>query len=525
MPLLMGVDIGTSSVKAQVVDDQGRRRALCSQAVEYARTGGGAEFNPDCLWERVAAAIQGALSAVESPREVVAVSCVSVGESGVLVDGGGEVCCPSLAWYDPRPRQQMAELAEEFGEEELTRRSGMRLSPIAGLCKLMWMRDHRPDALERARHWLHVSEFAAFRLCGVAASDFSHAGRTLLLDFADKNWNGRLLADRGLPDHLLPPILDNGAALGLILPDVADALGLSRECQVAVGGHDHIIGMLACGAFDADTMLDSIGTAEAVALPIPTPLTDGSWPGLGIEQGMLKFGEESLCYLVSGLQAASASIDWFRENLSDDDDFATLAGAANKAPPGSNGVLFLPYLRGISPPHPQPGTHGIFLNLGSDAGRGEMYRALLEGLAFDARKMADLLLRLARLDSLPGRIVVSGGSSQNRLLLQIKANVFDRPLQVSADPQSVSLGAAMLAGLGGGVFPNWRESVRCAGPTTTSVLPDQEQIAHYQAQFVQDYLPAVTGLQSMVGLRPGEKTIHRNLCSNHPTGELSCFVE
>lgn len=365
----------------------------------------------------------------------------------------------------------------------------------------MWMRDHHPAALEHAQHWLHISDFIAYRLSGVVATDFSLAGRTLLLDLVGQCWDTGRLRDLDLPDHLLPPLIDNGATIGTVRDEIAALLRLNNDCCVVNGGHDHLIGALACGAFDGDALMDSIGTAEAVMLPISALINDNRQALWGVEQGMLRLDGEPLHFLIGGLNTASASIDWFRRELADQAEYADLSAAANEVPAGADGVLFLPYLRGVSPPQARPGNFGAFLNVGIRASRAHLFRAVVEGLAYDGRKMADCLIELARRQRLPERVLVTGGSSQNELLMRLKANVLQRSLNVVTSPQSVSLGAALLAGLGAGVFSDWRDGIRRAGASTRTVTPDSQQASLYQTLFEQSYLPTVIGMHAMVGLQ------------------------
>lgn len=498
-PLLLGIDVGTSAIKVQVIDSSGSTRAEASRVCAYRKVAGnGSEFRPDDIWRLTAEAIEEALDKLEDRYSVVAIACVGVGESGVLVDSSGAVCCDSLAWYDPRPVAQMAELIDRYDPQELTRQSGLCLTPLAGLCKLMWMRDHHADALNRARHWLHMSDFIAYRLSGTAATDFSLAGRTLLLDLEDQCWDLARLRELSLPSHLMPPITDNGATIGTLSSAVAVQMGLSSTCRVANGGHDHLIGALACGLFSSDALMDSMGTAEAILLPVPSPIDDPRRAEWGVEQGMLRLDGEPLYFLGAGLNAASASINWFRQELADNQDFDDLSARADQVPVGSKGVLFLPYLRGMSAPHSEDGCHGAFLNIGTHIDLAQMFRAVLEGLAYDARKMAECLIALAGLETLPERILVTGGSSQNKLFVQIKADVCERHLNVVVAPQSVSLGAALLAGLSAGVFSNWHDAVDRAGAATESLTFNKPQASLYRTMFQERYLPSANGLHAMV---------------------------
>ncbi|MEP3275716.1 MAG: FGGY family carbohydrate kinase [Stappiaceae bacterium] len=510
-PLLLGIDAGTTAVKVHVIDATGSSLVQTSQRLDYIHTAdNGIEFDPEALWQQTLVAVKDALGQLENPRDVTAIASVGVGESGVLVDEDGNAICHSLAWYDERPVAQMQQLVERYGEDYLARRSGMRVTPIAGLCKLMWMRDHHAEALAGAKHWLAVSDYIAFRLCGVAATDFSLAGRTLVLDLVKACWDTDMLREQHIPVHLMPPLVDNGVPLGVIRTEISDSLGLSEDCTIVLGGHDHVVGALACGVFDNDVLMDSLGTAEALLLPTKKMIEDDVPPSYGVEQGMLRIAGEPLYFVLGGLNAGSASVEWFRKELADEADYDEICSAANDVVPGANGVLFVPHLRGLSPPQSQAGSHGAFLNIGTWTDRPHLFRAVLEGLAFDARKVAECMAGLVGRQSLPKRIFITGGSSQNELLMRLKAHVFGRTLDVLTLPQSVSLGAALLAGIGAGVFSHWREAVERVGASVFPVPPDAEQIAFYQSRYECNYLPTVNCLQPLVDLQTSNKKISAN---------------
>ena len=214
------------------------------------------------------------------------------------------------------------------------------------MCKLLWLRENEPEAYSRTATWLNVADFMAFRLCGVAATDFSLASRTLALDLHNLRWSDELLEEVGIPPDLFAPLRESGSALGTVTREAAEPTGLPEGACVAAGGHDHVCGALAVGVSETGTMLNSLGTAEAIFLPLKRPLTDPRVGNQGYTQGAHVAGQY---YVFGGQYTSGASVEWLREVL-DGVDYDTLISEAEEVPPGSLGAFFLPHLRLANPP-------------------------------------------------------------------------------------------------------------------------------------------------------------------------------
>jgi xylulokinase len=232
-------------------------------------------------------------------------------------------------------------------------------------------------------------------------------------------------------------------------------------------------------------LLDSMGTAEALTLTMAAPGRDPMLGREGCNQGVVRVGRP-VYYAFAGLPTSAASVEWFRSAQGDAPDHATLIAEAAAVPPGSHGTLFLPHLRIGSPPWPDPVARGAFLGLSDTTSRGELFRAVLEGMALDAAHVLGIVLR--RLAApVPERIVAIGGSTRNALLLRIKASLFGRPLQVAEAAECSGLGAAMLAGLAAGLFPDLAAARAAMGPAFREVPGDDGWAARDRARLAAAY--------------------------------------
>jgi xylulokinase len=439
---------------------------------------------------------------------VASIAVASVGEAAVALDSRGDPTGDIIAWFDGRARPQAGRLGRAVGQERLFGLTGLSLQPIFGLCKLLWLRENEPEAYSRTATWLNVADFMAFRLCGVAATDFSLASRTLALDLHNLRWSDEVLEEVGVPPDLFAPLRESGSALGTVTREAGELTGLPEGACVAAGGHDHACGALAVGVSETGTMLNSLGTAEAIFLPLERPLTDPRVGNRGYTQGAHVAGQY---YVFGGQYTSGASVEWLREVL-DGVDYDTLISEAEGVPPGSLGAFFLPHLRLANPPYDDPAARGVFVGLRTDMGRGALFRAVLEGLAYDSRNSLEPLLAHADLEGL-WAIHAIGGATQNRLLMRIKATVLNQVITISGVEEATSLGAAILGGVGAGVYDDIPAALRELRYDENPVEPTPDEVAFYDAAFRKVYgrlYPSLRGVHHEIeDLQPGKVTSAR----------------
>ncbi|MGH3144437.1 MAG: FGGY-family carbohydrate kinase, partial [Rubrobacter sp.] len=321
-PLLIGADVGTTNIKVLAFDRSGRAvaRASSSTPTSYPRPGR-AHHDPEDLWAAFAKTLREVTDRLGDPRRVAGIAVASLAEAAVPLDDQGRPTHDIIAWFDGRSGPQAERLDREIGRDRLFALSGLSLQPIFGLCKLLWLQENEPDAFSRTATWLNVADYVAFRLSGVPATDYSLASRTLALDLRRLEWAGDLLEEVGVPPGIFAPLLQGGSRLGSVTPEAAKATGLPQSAGVAVGGHDHVCGALAVGVTEAGTMLNSLGTAEAIFLPLERPLTDPEVGHQGYAQGAHVAGQY---YVFGGQYTSGASVEWFRDALGGGADYDAL---------------------------------------------------------------------------------------------------------------------------------------------------------------------------------------------------------
>ncbi len=499
-PLLIGVDLGTTSIKALVFDPTGQIMAQASvrTPTHYPRPAW-AYYQPEELWQSTVTALRQAIDRLEHPGRIAGIAVASMAETGVPIDAHGQPTCDAIAWFDRRTQPQVEWLARTIDRDRLYALTGLPLQPIFGLCKVLWIKKNRPDAFARTRSWLNAADYIAYRLCGVPATDYSLASRTLAFDLQRLQWADDLLGEVGISPALFAPLLPSGTCLGPVRRGPARETGLPETARVSTGGHDHICGALAVGVTRPGAMLNSLGTAEAIFNPLSHPLTH---PEIG-RQGYT-IGAHVVSgryYILGGVYTSGACIEWFRETLGNGADYATLIAEAEAVPPGSLGVCFLPHLRLANPPHVDPRSRGAFIGLSTDVKRGVLFRAVLEGLACESRHSLQAHLTHPGVET-PRDICAIGGGTRNRLLMQIKATVLNRTIAIANADEATALGAAVLAGLGAGVYPDLPSALSRLRYTRTPIHPIPDQVDTYETHYQQVYRKVYPTL------RPLHHTIH-----------------
>lgn len=472
--MLLGIDIGTTNIKSCAYDERGRQLAFARRPTPTRRlSGGGAEYDAREIEQ---AAFETTREVIEKTGSPEAIGVASMAESGFLIGADGEPLTPAIAWFDGRTAPQAARWEERIPAKELFRRTGLRAEPLYTATKLEWLRENMPQSWKDARLWLGMSEYLAFRMTGKAGTEASLAGRTLLFDVGRGRWDEELCSLAGVHPGLLPPIYPAGATVGMLTKAAADRISASEGTPVAVCGHDHICGAFGAGATAPGEIADSIGTAEACLLTVEEPPLDEAGYALELPVGCHVLPDTH--YVAATLAYSGGMIGWLKELLGDsDEDLDRWTREAESLAPGEGGVCV---------PVPDGGNGVTFSGLRvGEARPAHLLRAALEGLTLEVH--AALKPALRAVEIIPVKITMTGGGSRNRLWNQLKADVSDLPVQAVPDMECVARGAAMLAGIGTGIFPN-AESVPAPDPAPAVIEPAGNHAA-YERLYSEVYRP------------------------------------
>ncbi len=484
MSCMMGIDVGTTGTRTVIVRPDGRVLGAATgdhQPMRMAKPGW-AEQDPEDWWQATIRAVRAALNAASvTGNEIIAVGLSGQMHGVVLLDKTNVVLRPALLWCDQRSQEQCDWITQRVGGERLIQ---LVLNPaLTGFSapKLLWVRDHEPQVYQRAAHFLLPKDFVRFRLTGEFATDVSDASGTLLFDVAHRVWSREVLTALDIDSALLPRAYESPEITSQITRETALMTGLKTGTPVVAGGGDQASSAVGNGIVLPGLTSATLGTSGVIFSYTETPRLDphgrihtfchavpGRWHVMGVTQG------------------AGLSLRWFREHLGEAETwYARQSGAdpydliikeAEKIAPGSDGLLFLPYLMGERTPHLDARARGMWFGLTAAHTRGHMIRSILEGVAFSLRDSLEIFKEL----QIPvQQIRASGGGSRSPLWRQIQADVYGKDLATLQESEGSAFGAALLAGVGGKVYSSVEESAKEAIQVREHVEPDRAHTATY----------------------------------------------
>lgn len=486
MTYILGLDIGTTSVKTCVYDENSRivARANCPTPVTFPRPHW-AEHDPEALWVGVVESIQKALQQLPQPHSLAAVAVASMGEAGVPLDAYGQPLFPIIAYYDTRANEYVEFWQSRIDSVKVHAISGQIIRPPFGVMKLLWLRDHYPALFQHITCWLSVGDYILYRLTGVYATDYSLASRTMLLDQRSHQWSQALLSIAEISENMFPEVHPSGTQIGVISSIAAAQTGLPMGLPVVTGGHDHLCGALAVGVTEPGQALVSLGTAAAFIAP------DSAFHGGG---QTFQHNLSNYCHVArnryvtqGGLSAAGGALTWLSKLLQGGSTaYDRLDVAASESPLGARGLVWLPYLRGSGTPQRKATDRAALIGLRELHTTGDIWRAKLESLAYWVQHTIEAVEQAT--DRSIQQLTLIGGVAKSRVFPQILADVTNREVLLPHVVEATACGAAHLAGQAVGI------AMKLPAPTP-SVTPHARSAVLYTRMYNEVYLPLAVMLQ------------------------------
>jgi xylulokinase len=447
--LFLGIDVSTTGAKALVIDEKGVVLATATTALTLQTPRPlWSEQDPHEWWAGTARSIQKALAdAGAQGSDVAAVGLTGQMHGLVLLGKGDEVLRPAILWNDQRTGAECDEIRKRVGRAELIRITGNDALTGFTAPKILWVRNHEPEVYAKARRVLLPKDYVRLRLTGVPAMDKADGSGTILFDLAKRHWSAEVLAKLDIPTEWLPPTFEGPEVTGQVSRAAAEETGLAAGTPVVAGGGDQAAGAVGAGAVTPGVVALTLGTSGVIFATTAKALVE--------PEGRL----HAFCHAVPGAWhfmgvtlSAAGSLQWYRDTLAPGESFDALVAEAASAPAGSDGLLFLPYLSGERTPYPDPSARGAFVGLTLRHRRAHMTRAVLEGVAFSMKDCAALLAG-AGLGAV-SQVRVAGGGAKSALWRAIVASVLGAELVTVNSTEGAAYGAALLAGVGGGAWPD-----------------------------------------------------------------------
>lgn len=444
---VIGLDISTTAAKALVLDRTGAVRATGSS--EYPCDSPHplwSEQDPELWWGGAVAAIGAAMaSAGIEGRDVAAIGLAGQMHGLVLLGDGGRILRPAILWNDQRTEAECHEIREIVGKERLIALTGNDALPGFTAPKLLWVKRHEPEVWAQVRNVLLPKDYVRYRLTGEFAIDCADGSGTLLFELARRDWSDGVVAELGIDPEWLPRVYEGPEVTGVVDEQVAVGTGLRAGTPVVAGGGDQAAAAVGTGAVEPGILSVSLGTSGVVFATTEGPLIE--------PEGRL----HAFCHAVPErwhamgvMLSAAGSLRWYRDALAPEMDYSDLVAEAGEAPPGSDGLLFLPYLTGERTPYPDPLARGAFVGLTIEHRRAHLTRSVMEGVAFGLRDSLALMDEVGLTRS--NEVRVTGGGSTSALWRQILADVLATSVVTTSTTEGVAQGAAMLASVAAGWF-------------------------------------------------------------------------
>jgi xylulokinase len=500
MKRLLGIDVGTGGTRAVLLDETGR--VVSAADAEHAAMAspkiGWAEQDPGDWWRAACVAIKECLT-----KGGVASGAVdAIGVTGqmhglVLLDEQGEVLRPSIIWCDQRTEEQCREITRRVGAQRLIKLVANPALTGFTLPKILWVREHEPAIWARVRTALLPKDYVRFRLTGAKATDVADASGTLLFDVVNRWWSAEMLKIFDIKPELMPKVLESPEIASHVSKEGAAATGLREGIPVAAGAGDQAAGAVGMGIVAPGDVSATIGTSGVVFAATSKPVLE--------PEGRI----HTFCHAVPGrwhvmgvTQGAGLSLRWFRDQFFAKDGrketYDELTREAGKAPAGSDGLLWAPYLMGERTPHLDPNARGALVGITAQHTRAHVIRAILEGVAFSLK---DTFTLFGALGVPVKSIRLGGGGARSSLWQQIQADVYGMPVDLLVADEGGAYGAGLLAGVGVGVWPSVDEACKRAVHVAKRVatIPQNVELMERQYQEFRKIYPALRSVTRASG--------------------------
>lgn len=474
----LGIDVSTTATKALLIDTTGEVTAVASTEYPFETPHPlWSEQDPALWWDGAQKSIRAVLAkSGVSPASIRGVGLTGQMHGLVLLDEAGNVLRPAILWNDQRTQAQCDTIHQRIGREKFIQISGNVALTGFTAPKILWVAENEPEIYRRARHILLPKDYIRYCLTGEYAMDKADGSGTVLFDLRQRGWSSEILDALQIPTEWLPPTFEGCEFTGGISPQAAGLTGLEAGTPVAAGGGDQAAQAVGVGAVEPGIVGLTVGTSGVVFATTPSALIE--------PQGRLHAFCHALpdaWHFMGVMLSAAGSLQWYRDTLAPGVPFDALVNEATDIPAGSEGLQFLPYLSGERTPYPDPHARGAFIGLSIRHSRAHMTRAVLEGVAFGLKDIFTLVQN-AGLKEIT-QVRASGGGTKSRLWRQILASALGSELVTVNTTEGAAFGAALLAGVGAGAWPDVRSACRACVHLTGQTDPLEQDVTAYAQSY------------------------------------------
>ena len=472
----LGIDVGTSAVKALVVSASGNilAEAEVQQPVAHPRPTW-SEQSPELWWQSTKTAVSKVIKSVKSTHRKIEICAIGLSgqmHSSVFLDNDKNVIRPAILWNDSRTSKQCHEITNLLGLDTMHRTIGNLALEGFTAPKILWLREKEPENYSSLSTLLLAKDYIRFKLTGELATEPSDASGTILYDVHEKDWSTEVTSALEIDRCILPKVVGSTEISGVVKPSLCEELGLPKGTPVVGGGADNAAGAVGCGVQDEGQIQVSLGTSGTLLAPTRGPQVDKD-----MRLHTFCHSVPNRWYMMGTILSAGDSLRWLKNVVGKELSYDTLIGETETLHPGSDGLTFLPYLAGERTPHNDAKARGVFFGLHLGHQRGHLVRSVLEGICFALRDSLELVRQSGRISE---NITAIGGGNRSRIWRQIQADVFNLPVLTISPNGGPAYGASLMAASGSNYIPSLEEGVKDWTNTMEVVEPNPEFVPIYE---------------------------------------------
>lgn len=476
MRYVLGIDLGTSSVKVllvskngEVIDQESRDYPLYHDKPGYS------EQDPDDWVKETKLAIKALTKRMDNPEKIEGMSFSGQMHSLVLLDKNYRPLRRALLWNDTRTTAECREIEANVGLKRLHTLTKNPALEGFTLPKLLWVKKHQPEVFAKASVFLLPKDYLRFSLTGDISIDYSDAAGTLMLNVAEKRWSEEMCEKNGIPFSLCPKLVDSTEEVGVVRAEIANEIGLPELCRVFAGGADNACGAIGAGILSDGLTMSSTGTSGVILSYEATGDKE-----FGGKVHYFNHGDSNAFYTMGVTLAAGYSLSWFKETFAKEISFDKLIAEAKDSPVGAKGLLFSPYIVGERTPHPDSQIRASFIGIDASHSRSDFARSVIEGITFSLNESIEIFRGQGKDIS---KVVAIGGGAKSDLWLQIQADIYNAEVVTLGNEHGPGMGAAMIAAVGLGWYPTLADSAKDFVKYLKSYRPNPENIKKYRDLF------------------------------------------
>jgi sugar (pentulose or hexulose) kinase len=463
MDTILAVDLGTTALKCALHDLQGNVLAKATEEYQLITPDAlSVEVDVETYWRAFKNAIFRVITSSQIDiRRITALGISAQGETLILVDKAGNPLRRAIVWLDSRAQVEADELGERFGHRNAYEKTGqVRLVPTWPASKILWLRKHEPEIMDKVGKFLLIEDYFLYRLTGEMVCEGSLVTSTCYWDFKTLNWWPEMLDALNIRPEQLPELRNSGTPVGKLRPEIAEELGLSSETIASTGALDQACGAIGVGNIAPGIFSENTGAALAICATVKTPVLDPN------NQMPCHYHGVPGIYMLHTFTSGGIVLRWFRDEFaqlersvsqaSGQDAYDLLGLEASRVPPGCEGLVMLPHLQGAMAPEANPRARGVFYGFTLRHGRNHFTRAIMEAVGYIVRRNIQVIESLG----VPvHEIRALGGGARSRIWKQIEADITGKPVLTTTNEEAATLGAAILAGKAVGIYASISEAV------------------------------------------------------------------